>query len=60
MHFSAGDLVLDCICNVKYGAIFTIARPFLDRRNAFSDFFFALVVSKMKLKNFWLEVFRVE
>ena len=28
-----GGLVLDCICSVKYGAFFTVARPFLDRRN---------------------------
>ena len=36
MHFSQKGLVLDCICNVKYGAFFTIARPFLDERNFFS------------------------
>ena len=34
-----GGLVLDYICNVKYEAFFTIARPFLDRRNSFHDFF---------------------
>ena len=37
-------LVLDCICSVKYGAFFTIARPFLDRRKSFHDFFFVLVI----------------
>ena len=25
-----GGLVLDCICNVKYGIFFALARPFLD------------------------------
>ena len=39
MHFSARDLLLDYICTVKYGAFFTIARPFLNRRNFFHDFF---------------------
>ena len=34
-----GGLVLDYICSVKYGAFFTIARPFLDRRSFFNDFF---------------------
>ena len=33
MHFNARkDLVFDCICNVKYEAFFTIARPFPDTR----------------------------
>ena len=32
MHFSARGLVLDCICNVKDGAFFIVARPFLDTR----------------------------
>ena len=34
-----GGLVMDCIYSVKYGAFFTVARPFLDRRNFFQDFF---------------------
>ena len=34
-----GCLVLDCIYIVKYGAFFTIARPFLDTRNFFMIFF---------------------
>ena len=34
-----GGLVLDYICSVKYGAFFTVARPFLDRRIFFHDFF---------------------
>ena len=38
-----GGLVLDCICNVKYKAFFTIARPFLNRRNLFHDFFLLLI-----------------
>ena len=32
-------LVLECICNVKYGSFFTIARPFLDTKFFFHDFF---------------------
>ena len=31
---------MDYSCNVKYGAFFTIARPFLDRRNFYHEFFF--------------------
>ena len=38
-----GGLVLDHICNVIYGAFFTIARPFLDTRNFFHDFFLSSV-----------------
>ena len=34
-----GGLVLDSICSVKYGAFFTIPRPFLDRRKFFMIFF---------------------
>ena len=41
-----GVLVLDCICSVKYGAFFTVARPFLDRRNLFHDFFCTSVFSR--------------
>ena len=38
-----GGLVLDYICNVKYGAFFIVARAFLDRRIFFHDFCFVLV-----------------
>ena len=38
-----GDLILDCICSVKYGAFFIVARSFLYRRNFFHVFFFVLV-----------------
>ena len=34
-----GGLVLDCICYVKYRAFLAVARPFLDTRNFFHDFF---------------------
>ena len=34
-----GSLFLDSICNVKYEAFFTIARPFFNTRNIFHDFF---------------------
>ena len=40
---------MDYICSVKYGAFFTIARPFLDTRNFFQDFFGSSVFLKMKL-----------
>ena len=52
MHLSARDLVLDCICNVKYETFFTIARPFFDTKNSFNDFFGYLCAFKMKLNNF--------
>ena len=52
MHFSARDLVLDCICNAKYGAFFTLARPFLDTIKFFHDFFWYWCVFMMKLNNF--------
>ena len=41
-----GSIVLDYICSVKYGAFFTIARPFLDTRNFFHDFFDISVFSR--------------
>ena len=33
-----GGVVLDFICSAKYGAFFTIARPFIDIRISFQDF----------------------
>ena len=41
-----GSLILDCICNVKYRAMIIVARPFLDRRNFFHDFFWTSVFFK--------------
>ena len=52
-----GGLVLDCTCSVKYGAFFTVARPFLDRRNFFHDFFGYQCFFKMKLKNCLVGIF---
>ena len=52
MHFSARELVLDCICSVKYEAFFIVARPFFDTRNFFHDFFSTSVFLKVKLNNF--------
>ena len=52
-----GGLVLDCVCNVKYGAFFTIVRPFLITRNFFHDFFGYYCVFKMKFNNFLVESF---
>ena len=43
---------MDYICNVKYGAFITIARPFFDLRIFFHDFFGYLCAFKMKLKLF--------
>ena len=54
-----GRLVLDCIWSVKYGAFFTIARPFFDTRNFFNDFFLYYCVSKMKLNTFSVESFLI-
>ena len=34
-----GGLILDYICNIKYGAFFLIARPFLDTTIFFMIFF---------------------
>ena len=42
---------MDCICTIKYGALLTLARPFLDRRKKIHDFL-VLVFFKMKLNNF--------
>ena len=53
-----GDIVLDYICNVKYGAFFTIARPFLDTKKNY-DFFWYQCVFKMKLNNFLVEIFLI-
>ena len=50
--FVQGGLVLDCICSVKYGAFFTVAKPFLDTRNFFHNFFWYHCFFKMKLNNF--------
>ena len=50
-----GGLVLECICSVKYGAFFTIARAFLDTRKNFHDFFWYKCVFKMKFNNFLVE-----
>ena len=48
-----GGLILDYICNVKYGAFFTISRPFLNTRNFFHNYFFGTsVLFKLKLNNF--------
>ena len=47
-----GSLVLNCICNVKYEAFFTLAMPFLDRKQNFMIFFGSGVFFKMKLNNF--------
>ena len=47
-----GGLVLDCICSVKYGAFFTVARPFLNTKFFFHDFFWYFCFFKMKLNNF--------
>ena len=47
-----GGLILDCICSVKYGAFFTSARPFLDRRIFFHDFVFVLVFFQDEVEHF--------
>ena len=54
-----GGLVLHCNCSVKYGAFFTIASPFSDRRNFFYDFFCTNVFFKMKLNNFLVKSFLI-
>ena len=38
MHFSARGSSFGLYCSVKYGAFFSVARPFLDGRNYFHDF----------------------
>ena len=52
-----GGQVLDCICSVRYGVVFTIARPFLDRRTIFSDFFFPLLVFQDEVQELLLGSF---
>ena len=51
MHFSVGNLVLDCICNVKYEAFFIVTRPFLDKKNSMI-FLGISVFLKIKFNNF--------
>ena len=53
-------LGLDCICNVKYGPFFGVARPFLDTRIFIHDFFWYLCVFKIKLNNFLIGSFLIE
>ena len=53
-----GGLVLDYICSVRYWTFFNVARPFLDRRNFFKDFFgINIFFIKIKLNNFLVESF---
>ena len=56
-----GGLVLDCICNVKYEVIFTLARAFLNtkKKKKFIIFFWYKCVFKMKLKNFLVGSFLI-
>ena len=54
-----GGLVLDYICSIKNGAVFTIARSLLDTRNFFHDFFCYKCVFEMKLKNFLIGSFLI-
>ena len=51
---------MDCICSVKYGAFFAVARPILDRRKKFHDIFWYKCFFKMVLNNFLVGSFLSE
>ena len=51
-----GDLILDYICNIKYGAFFTIARPFFNTRKKIHDFLVLLKLNKFIVESFLIGI----